>query len=163
MPAGDRTLLATGSDDGAVRLWDPADGSQIGVLTQIQVPNGDADRVNAVCAVPTGNRTFLALAGASHQKTVRLWDPADGSQIRVLEGHIGWVNAVCAVPTGNRAFLATASRDQKVRLWDPADGSCVLTVTVHHEAVAVTSVAGSLAVALWAGVLVIRIEADVLA
>ena len=56
----------------------------------------------------------------------------------------------------NRTLLATASRDQKVRLWDPADGSCVLTVPIHHEAVAVTSVAGSLAVALWAGVLVIR-------
>src|SRR5690349_15609413 len=56
----------------------------------------------------------------------------------------------------NRTLLPTASRDQKVRLWDPADGSCVLTVPIHHEAVAVTSVAGSLAVALWAGVLVIR-------
>ena len=73
----------------------------------------------------------------------------------------GWWRGV--VPTGNRTLLATASRDQKVRLWDPADGSCVLTVPIHHEAVAVTSVAGSLAVALWAGVLVIRIEADVLA
>ena len=103
--------------------------------------------MRALCAVPAGDRTLLATSDGA---TVRLWDPDSGFLIRVLEGHTGRVNAVCAVPTGNRTLLATASRDQKVRLWDSADGSCVLTVPVHHEAAAVTSVAGSLAVALWA-------------
>ena len=70
--AGDRTLLATGSDDETVRLWDPDDGSQVSALT------GHAGHVFAMCAVQAGGRTLVAIG--SRDGAVRLWDPRDGSQ-----------------------------------------------------------------------------------
>jgi WD40 repeat protein len=171
---GSRTLLAFGSDDGTVCLWDPADGTQVRALnyqvlsvdrverglTYIRVLDGRRGRVTSMCAVPAGSRTFLATG--SDDGTVCLWDPADGTQVRVLDGHQGRATSMCAVPAGSRTFLATGSEDQTVRLWDLAQGRCVLAVPVHSAAWAVASAVGSLAVGLSAGVLVIRLEPDYL-
>jgi WD40 repeat protein len=151
--AGDRTLLATlGSRDGTVRLRNPADGSSV------RFAEGYVGAVDAVCAVDAGSRTLLATG--SRDGTVRLWDPADGTQVHVLEGYASEVTSVCAVDAGDRTLLATSS-GRTVRLWDPADGSCVLSVPVHGNVPAMTSVAGSLAIGLTTGVLVIRIDAEI--
>ena len=94
-------LLASASNDGTVRLWDPATGAQRRVLT------GHTGGVNAVCAVRVDGQDLLA--SASSDGTVRLWDPATGDQRRVLTGHTGWVSAVCAVRVDGQDLLASAS------------------------------------------------------
>ncbi|MFE1592363.1 AAA family ATPase, partial [Nocardia sp. NPDC058705] len=110
-----RILLATGSSDDTVRLWDPVTGHPHGTpLT------GHTDRVSAVAAVvlPDG-RTLLA--SGSNDRTVRLWDPVTSHPHGApMTGHTDWVTAVTAValPDG-RTLLATSSRDGTVRLWDP--------------------------------------------
>ena len=97
---GRRTLLATAGLDAAVRLWDPATGTQIG-----EPLTGHTDRVGAMCAVPRpGRRTLLATAGLD--ATVRLWDPTTGTPIRVLQVGIG-VNALCASPDGSLAIATS--------------------------------------------------------
>jgi hypothetical protein len=65
--APDGTWLATGSEDGPVRIWDPATGQQRAVLTGHAV-------VTAVAIAPDG--TWLATAG--RDGSVRIWDPATG-------------------------------------------------------------------------------------
>ena len=62
-----------------------------------------------MCAVPAGDRTLLATGG--EDRTVRLWDLADGSLIRTLEGHEEILNALCAVPAGDQILLAAAHGD----------------------------------------------------
>jgi hypothetical protein len=60
-----------------------------------------------------------ALAVASDDSTVRLWDPATGQPVgEPLRGHYGPVTAVAFSPDGR--LLASASQDETVRLWDPA-------------------------------------------
>jgi WD40 repeat protein len=54
------------------------------------------------------------LASASHDKTVRVWDPNTGECLRVLEGHADRVNCVTALGDGR---LASASGDKTVRVW----------------------------------------------
>jgi WD40 repeat protein len=72
MPDG-RMLLATGSADRTVRLWDPATGTPVGdPLT------GHTDWVRSVAAVPMPDGRML-LATGSDDSTVRLW------RIRVRE------------------------------------------------------------------------------
>jgi WD40 repeat protein len=66
------------------------------------------------------------------------------------------VRAMCAVPAGGTTLLATASEDGTVRLWDPQTGNCVVTVPVHHAALAVAAVDDSLAIGLDAGTLLIK-------
>ena len=78
---GGRTLLATGSGDATVRLWDPATGISVG-----EPLRGHTGWVVAVCAVPgPDGRTLLGTAG--EDATVRLWDPATGEElIRLVTG-----------------------------------------------------------------------------
>jgi WD40 repeat protein len=60
------------------------------------------------------------LAGGGADGTVRLWDPATGTQVRELTGHTREVLAVGFAPDGH--MLASASNDRTVTLWDTATG-----------------------------------------
>ena len=80
------------------------------------------------------------------------------AELAVLRGHDGYVNAVCTMPAGGRTLLASAGDDPTVRLWDPQTGTRTATVPTHYAALAVTGVAGSLAIGLDAGVLVISLD-----
>jgi WD40 repeat protein len=59
------------------------------------------------------------LASASKDRTVRLWNPANGQLVKALEGHNAWVQGVVFVGQGTR--LASVAADQSVRLWDLTD------------------------------------------
>ena len=69
---------------------------------------------------PDGQR----LATASHDGTVRLWDPDTGQPVGdPLKGHTDAVADLAVSPDGQR--LATAGDDGTVRLWDLATGQPV--------------------------------------
>eukprot|EP00961_Rhodomonas_salina_P213528 2883819-Rhodomonas_salina.1 len=74
--APDGKTLASGGDDGAVKLWDAASGSQKSSL------EGHTGDVNSVAFAPDGK----TLASGSDDATVKLWDAASGSQMSSLEG-----------------------------------------------------------------------------
>ena len=82
-----RVLLASGSWDGTVRLWDPVTGAPAGdPLT------GHSGRVEAVAfgVLPDGR---VLLASGSGDRTVRLWDPVTGAPVGdPLTGHTGRVD-----------------------------------------------------------------------
>ena len=67
-----------------------------------------------------------ALATASQDRTVRIWDAATGKSTATLGGHSDEVNAVVWSPDGR--FLASASDDGTVRLWDAQAHVAIKTV-----------------------------------
>ncbi|HEV2375455.1 MAG TPA: WD40 repeat domain-containing protein [Streptosporangiaceae bacterium] len=105
-------LLASGSDDGTVRLWNPCTGEELAVF------EGHCSRVNTVCTVTLDDQNLLA--SGSRDRTVRLWNPRNGEQ-RTIEDH-GWFNAVCVVTVDGQTLLASGSSDGTVRLWNPRTG-----------------------------------------
>ena len=141
LPDG-RVLLASAGKDCTVRLLDPAAGTAVGDPLE-----GHTRPVNGVAAVPLPDgRVLLASAGADFsahpsadhpfRNTIRLWDPATGTQAGdPLQGDTNRVNAVAPVPLPDgRVLLASASADETVRLWDPAIGTAVGDPLEGHTA-----------------------------
>jgi WD40 repeat protein len=68
-------LLASGSDDKTVRLWDASTGAALQTL------EGHLHWVNAVAFSPNGK----LVASGSNDKTIRLWDAGTGVALQILE------------------------------------------------------------------------------
>jgi WD40 repeat protein/DNA-binding SARP family transcriptional activator len=142
-----KQLLASADNDGVVRIWDPETGRHRTLLEGRGV-------LWAVCPVTVAGKQLLASGGSDG--VVRIWDPETGQQRTMLEGHRVDINDVCPVTVAGKQLLASAGDDGTVRIWDPATGACPLTVPTHYTAEAIAGVAGSLAIGLGAGILVIK-------
>jgi hypothetical protein len=97
--------IASGGDDGTVRLWDVTTGNATAVF------KAKSRRIMCVAFAPDG-RT-LASDG-------QLWDLESGREVANLRGHQLGVASVAFTPDGRQ--LATGSWDGTVRLWDLASG-----------------------------------------
>jgi WD40 repeat protein/3',5'-cyclic AMP phosphodiesterase CpdA len=106
----DGDLLASGHNDGSVRLWDVVAGHELNHL------KGHDDGVNSVAFSPDG-RT-LAFGGTD--RSIRLWDVSTWHELLRLEGHDNWVRCVAFSPDGR--MLASGGADSSVRLWDVSTG-----------------------------------------
>ena len=133
LPDG-RDAVASGSDDGTIRLWDLQRATPIGApLT------GHQGTVEDVCSfvLPTGE---VRLASCGSDRTVRVWDPVAGRTVGPpLTGHTGIVWVVCAVPGADesgtadgRVWLAAAGDDGTVQVWDPVTGEPVGAPLTGH-------------------------------
>lgn len=98
------------------------------------VLTGHGAPVSGACAVAVDDHRIL-LATAGEDRTVRLWDPATGTQVRTLTGHTASVTAVRTLAIAGRTVLATAGMDRTVRIWDPATGVHLRTCQGHRYGV----------------------------
>jgi WD40 repeat protein len=115
LPA-DGQWLASGSDDGTVRL---------SKLTGGDSPISMDAHTSTVHSVAVGADGRL-LASGSGDGNVRVWDVASGTLLSTLHGHASTVFGVALSADGQ--FLASGSGDGTVRLWDTASGECLATL-----------------------------------
>ncbi|SCD68855.1 WD40 repeat [Streptomyces sp. Termitarium-T10T-6] len=125
----EQTLIAAVAADGALRVFDPAEGEQVDEL----LAEHDGD-VLTVTAVRVGDGERPAFATGGEDGVVRLWDPATGEKTgELVTDHTGGVQALSAfVGFGGRFFLATGGEDELVRLWDPATGEKTGELVTDH-------------------------------
>jgi len=122
-------LLASGSSDGTVRVWDMG----IGEETMAPLRSGDGP-VWSVVFAPHGK----SLVSGTNSGTVCIWTFLAGqTTLQRLDGHDDAVNALSLTPDG--LILASASKDRTVRVWS--------TETGGQSAVYRDHVSGSISVA----------------
>ena len=114
----DGQMLASGSWDSTIILWDVSTGDLLRTLT-------GHTSVVSVSFSPDGQ----TLASGSSDNTLLLWDVGTGETLRTLTGHTDRVNSVSFSPEGQT--LASGSRDNTLLLWDVGTGETLRTLTEH--------------------------------
>jgi WD40 repeat protein len=112
-------MLASGSEDRTVKLWNLGSGQEISTL---QHQEGG---VNAVAFNHDGTR----LASASNDTTIKIWDVVNHHLVFTLYGHRHTVFSVAFSPDSR--LLASGGVDHTVRLWDVNVGRELFTLQGH--------------------------------
>ncbi|HMF11925.1 MAG TPA: c-type cytochrome domain-containing protein, partial [Gemmataceae bacterium] len=109
--SSDGKTAASGSDDGAIHIWQVPGGALRATLQGNQ-----RSEIYAVAFSADGK--FLLSAG--RDRLVRLWDIAERKQVRAFKGHTDAVRCVAFSLDGK--WAVSGGDDRSVRVWDVARG-----------------------------------------
>jgi WD40 repeat protein len=111
-------LLASGSYDNKVIVWDVVSGRSLHVL------RGHTHPITALVFSPDGKTLASGTGQYRHAEApgeVKVWDVATGKQLALIQGHAGFVSSLAFTADGKT--LASGSWDRTVKLWDVATGN----------------------------------------
>lgn len=123
-------VLATGHDDGVVRVWDWAEGQMLLEIAAHQ------RSVSAVAFSWDGTR----LASAGEDKFIHLWDVRTGKSAGTLTGHKDRIPGMVWHPDNRRLF--SAGWDTTVRVWDTSTCEPIILLNSHATQVHALALSG---------------------
>ncbi|KGL94168.1 WD repeat and SOCS box-containing protein 2, partial [Charadrius vociferus] len=105
-------ILATGLNDGHIKVWEVQTGHLLFSLL------GHQDVVRDLSFAPNGS---LILVSASRDKTLRVWDLSrDGRQVQVLSGHVQWVYCCSISPDCSMLCSVAGEKSVSPTGWEPS-------------------------------------------
>jgi len=125
------SLVASGSQDKTVKLWNSTDLSLKATLKGHKRGVWD-------CQFSPIDRV---LATSSGDKTIKLWSLSDYSCLRTFQGHLSSVLRVRFLSTGLQ--LVSAGGDGLIKLWTIRTNECETTLDAHSNKVWAMDLAGS--------------------
>jgi len=121
----DGLCLASGSEDGTVRLWDTRTGQEA-----ISPLRSGEDNVTSVAFSPDGK----FVASGTRDGPIHIWDVKSGRlSMSPLLGHDGSIACVAFSPDGT--LIASAGSDRLVRFWSVETGQLLAAIEGHTESV----------------------------
>ncbi|RVW43940.1 Angio-associated migratory cell protein [Vitis vinifera] len=115
----DGQLLASGSFDGLVKIWDASSGD---LKCTLEGPGGGIEWVR------WHPRGHVVLAG-SEDCTVWMWNADRGAYLNMFSGHASSVTCGDFTPDGKT--ICTGSDDATLRIWNPSSGENIHVVRGH--------------------------------
>jgi WD40 repeat protein len=116
---GDSKILATGSEDKTVKLWDVVAGKEFATL------KGHASGIQSLASTRDGKR----LASADDGGVVRVWDTTTRAELFTLKGQKGDAAGLAFSPDGKVLAVGGGGFNKdadkawgEIRLWDSATG-----------------------------------------
>ena len=121
----DGKMLASGSEDKTVQLWDIEKQTKLATL---EAHNG---WITAVAFSADGK----TLASGDANKVIKLWNVDTHKERATLLGHKNTISTLTFAPEGASLYsgcLASGSYDGTIRFWDPKNGKELATFTSGH-------------------------------
>jgi WD40 repeat protein/serine/threonine protein kinase len=124
------SILVLGHADGTIRIWEVNGGPKLARLGETgkskKMPHPPhRGPVHSLAFSPDGK----LLASAGEDRTIKLWESANGQARGTLQGHTRPVRVVAFSPDGQT--LASGSGDGTVRLWHTGRAAERITLTGH--------------------------------
>ncbi|MEG4054982.1 MULTISPECIES: WD40 domain-containing protein [unclassified Microcoleus] len=118
----DGKILASGSWDKTIKIWNLETAELIGTLT------GHSDRVNSVAISYDGKM----LVSGSSDETIKFWNLHSGDLLCTFPGHSMEVNSVAINP--KRLVIASCGgADNTIKLWNLRSGELLRTLRGHSD------------------------------
>ena len=113
-------LVASGSNDNKIKVWDPLDGQELRTFT------GHYMTVNSVAWSLDGTK----IVSGSDDHTARIWDASTGSELFQFTGPSDSVLTVDWSPDGTK--IVSGSADETIKIWDAETGYIYVNFTGHN-------------------------------
>lgn len=140
----DAKFLATGSDEGAIEIWDTATGQCQQTLQHPDLEISPSplrpgmplqavvERRNVVCSIIFTDDSGLVISGSSNS-SIAVWSRETGDCQRILEGHTDYVQTLAL--SHDSRLMVSGSNDETIKIWETATGICQATLQGHYRCV----------------------------
>jgi WD40 repeat protein len=118
--------LAGGGDDGAVYVWDAADGTLMARLV------GHHSKITSVAWNPAGTRLVSASSGSAGGELF-VWEIQSGECVYTIAGHPGIFYTVAWGPSED--LVVSGGGNGNLRWWDVQRGICIRVQEAHQGTV----------------------------
>ena len=118
----DGKILASGSWDKTIKIWNLETTELLGTLT------GHSDRVNSVAISYDGKM----LVSGSSDETIKFWNLHNGDLLCTFPGHSMEVNSVAINPK-HQIIASCGGADNTIKLWNLRTGELLRTLKGHSD------------------------------
>lgn len=108
--SADGRLIASGSKDKTIKVWDLESSTEVFTLA------GHSSPVISVVFTPCGK----CIVSGGEDRTIRIWNAIAGNEIRTLAGHSGCIYSLAVSPDGK--LIISGSYDDTIKLWQIETG-----------------------------------------